>query len=48
MGIADTDRMLPSNRMVYDVRRNMALNQRFLQNLDSIMEEHLMTWNQPV
>ena len=40
MGIVDTDRMLPSNRMVYDVRRDMALNQRFLHNLETVMEEY--------
>ncbi len=40
MGIVDTDRMLPSNRMVFDVRRDMALYQRFRQNLESTMEEY--------
>ncbi len=34
MGIADTDRTLPSNRMVFDVRRDMALYQRFRRNLE--------------
>ena len=40
MGIADTDRTLPSNRMVFDVRRDLALYQRFRQNLEPVMEEY--------
>ncbi len=40
MGIADTDRTLPSNRMVFDVRRDMALNRRFLRNIEPVMEEY--------
>ena len=40
MGIYDTDRTLPSNRMVFDVRRDMALYRRFRQNLEPVMEEY--------
>ena len=40
MGIADTDRTLPSNRMVFDVRRDMALYQSFRQNLEPVMERY--------
>ena len=40
MGIADTDRTLPCNRMVFDVRRDMALYQRFRQNLEPVMEQY--------
>jgi hypothetical protein len=40
MGIADTDRTLPSNRMVFHVRRDLALYQRFRQNLEPVMEEY--------
>ncbi len=40
MGIADTDRTLPSNRMVFEIRRDMALYQRFRQNLEPVMEAY--------
>jgi len=40
MGIADTDRTLPCNRMVFDVRRDMALYQSFRQNLEPVMEKY--------
>ena len=40
MGIADTDRTLPSNRMVFDLRRDMPLYQKFRQNLEPIMEQY--------
>ena len=40
MGIVDTDRTLPSNRMVFHVRRDLALYQRFRQNLEPVMEEY--------
>ena len=40
MGIADTDRTLPCNRMVFDVRRDMALYQRFRQNIEPVMEQY--------
>ena len=40
MGINDTDRTLPSNRMVFEVRRDMALYRRFRQNLEPVMEDY--------
>ena len=40
MGIADTDRTLPCNRMVFDVRRDMALYQRFRQNIEPVMDQY--------
>ena len=40
MGIADTDRTLPCNRMVLDVRRDMALYQSFRQNIEPVMEKY--------
>lgn len=40
MAINDTDRTLPSNRMVFEVRRDMALYQRFRQNLEPVMEDY--------
>jgi len=40
MSILDTDRTLPTNRMIFEVRRDMALIQRFRQNPDQVMEEY--------
>ena len=40
MAIADTDRTLPSNRMVFEVRRDMALVQRFQQNVEPFLEQY--------
>ena len=38
MPIADVDRTLPSNRMIFEVRRDMSLFQRFRQDMESVME----------
>ena len=38
MSILDTDRTLPTNRMIFEVRRDMALIQRFRQNPGQVME----------
>ena len=40
MGIAETDRTLPSNRMVFDLRRDMPLYQKYRQNLEPVMEQY--------
>ena len=43
MGIADVDRTLASNRMIFEVRRDMKLVQRFRENLAALMEEYGLT-----
>ena len=40
MGIADLDRTLPSNRMVFDLRRDRRLRERFQQNIEPVMQEY--------
>ncbi len=40
MAIADTDRTLPSNRMVFEVRRDMSLVRRFRQNVEPFLEQY--------
>jgi Aromatic-ring-opening dioxygenase LigAB, LigA subunit len=40
MAIADTDRTLPSNRMVFEVRRDMSLVRRFQQNVEPFLEQY--------
>lgn len=40
MGIADTDRTLPSNRMVFEIRRDMSLVRRFQQNIEPFLEQY--------
>ena len=40
MPIADVDRTLPSNKMIFDVRRDMALFRRFRQDMESVMEAY--------
>jgi len=40
MPIAQTDRTLPANRLIFAVRRDMALYRRFRQNLDAVMAEY--------
>ena len=39
MPITDVDRTLPANRMIYEVRRDMALFQRFRQDIDAVMDQ---------
>ena len=38
MGIMNTNRTLPSNLMVFELRRDLTLFQRFRQNMEPIME----------
>lgn len=40
MGIADTKRELPSNRMVFDVRRDPAKYTDFAERFEDFMEEY--------
>lgn len=40
MGIADVDRTLPSNRMVFEVRRDRDLFTRFRQELEGFMSRY--------
>lgn len=40
MPIADVDRTLPSNRMIFELRRDMALFRRFRQNMEPAFEEY--------
>lgn len=40
MGIANTKRELPSNRMIFDARRDPALYARFADKFEDIMEEY--------
>lgn len=40
MPIADVDRTLPSNRLVFEVRRDRDLFSRFRQELEGIMERY--------
>jgi len=39
MGIADVDRTLPANRLIFEVRRDKALYQRFRGDLEGVMRE---------
>ena len=43
MGVHDIDRMLPANRMVFEIRRDMRKYQRFRQNIEPVMEEYGLT-----
>ncbi len=40
MGIYDTDRTLPSNRLVFDVRRDEAAYRRFRADLEGMMAQY--------
>lgn len=40
MAVSDVDRTLPSNRLVFEVRRDRTLFTRFRQELESIMESY--------
>ena len=40
MPIADVDRTLPSNHMIFEVRRDMRLFQRFRQDMEAVFEEY--------
>lgn len=43
MGIADVDPTLPSNRMVFEVRRDAKLLERFHEDLESMMTEYRLS-----
>ncbi len=40
MAIADVDRTLPANRLVFELRRDMALLRRFRNDLEGVMEAY--------
>ena len=40
MGIMDTDRTLPANRLIFEVRRDRALLERFATDLDGLMSDY--------
>ena len=43
MSIFDTDRTLASNRMIFELRRDMAKYQRFRQDLEGCMDDYGLT-----
>jgi len=40
MGVLDTDKTLPANRLVFEVRRDPALLARFQRDLDGLMADY--------
>ncbi len=40
MGIMQTDKTLPCNRLIFEVRRDAGLRERFLADLDGLMREY--------
>ena len=40
MSILDADRTLPANRMIFEVRRDAALRERFRADLENLMREY--------
>ena len=40
MGIMQTDKTLPCNRLIFEVRRDPGLRERFRTNLDGLMREY--------
>lgn len=40
MGIMQTDRTLPSNRLIFEVRRDAAKHRRLLEDLEGMMREY--------
>ena len=40
MGLMDTDKTLPANRLVFDVRRDLAMVERFRTDLEGLMQEY--------
>ena len=40
MGIMQTDRTLPTNRLIFEVRRDPLLRERFRTDLDALMREY--------
>jgi hypothetical protein len=43
MGIRETDRTLPSNRLIFEVRRDPAKHRRLLSDLEGVMREYGLT-----
>jgi hypothetical protein len=43
MSIFDTDRTLASNRMIFEIRRDMAKYRRFREDLEGCMAEYRLT-----
>jgi hypothetical protein len=43
MGINDLDRTLASNRLVFDLRRDRTLRQRFQQNMEPVLDEYALS-----
>ena len=43
MGIQNVDRTLPSNRMIFDLRRDAQKYQEFKADLEKVMEEYKLT-----
>ena len=40
MPIADVDRTLPANRMIFEIRRDLGLARRFREDLEGLMAEY--------
>ena len=40
MGVMDTDRTLPANRLIFEVRRDRALLERFANDLEGLMADY--------
>jgi hypothetical protein len=40
MSIFNTDKTLPANKLVFDVRRDAALRERFAKDLDGLMRDY--------
>lgn len=40
MGIMNTDRTLPVNRLIFEVRRDVALRARFRDDIDGLMRDY--------
>jgi hypothetical protein len=40
MGIMQTDKTLPCNRLIFEVRRDAGLRQRFRRDLEGLMREY--------
>ena len=40
MSILDTDRTLPANKMIFEVRRDAALRERFRTDLEGLMRDY--------
>lgn len=40
MGVMDTDRTLPANRLIFEVRRDRKLVERFANDLEGLMKDY--------